>query len=129
MEVLLKYDIAIEKQHSRHADNENVTRTGRPQFISSLGIEMHAVKLYTRTIFFDFQKELKKAMWCCSIDHVDHVEDSNVYFVSHQSKNNVAKVIYKVICVLIDLLKMSWIVSVGYVCLFFSLVGGLLCCG
>ena len=95
-EFLVNYDGAIEKQREEQASNENVTRTTLPQFVSPLQIELHGCKVYTRKVFFDFQKELKKAMFFCAIVSVDDGEGDKIYVISHQNKLRVSKIKYKV---------------------------------
>ena len=93
---LMNYDSAIEKQRELHAGDENVTRTTFPQLMTPLPIEVHAAQVYTRTIFFDFQKELKKAIWFCGVDGVLDEGETKVYVITHQSKTRGFKVSYKV---------------------------------
>ncbi|KAJ9556782.1 hypothetical protein OSB04_011396 [Centaurea solstitialis] len=96
VEFYMNYDSAIEKQCELHAANEYVTRTTLPQFISPFDIEVHTAKVYTRTLFFDFQKELKKAMWFCGIDGVKEEGHDKVYYIMHQNKSREVKKLYKV---------------------------------
>lgn len=96
VDFLMNYDSALEKQRDLHAHDENVTRTTYPQLMNPVGIELHAAQVYTRTIFFEFQKELKKAIWFCGIDRVDDLGDKKVYVITHQNKKRVLKVSYKV---------------------------------
>lgn len=95
-EFLNNYDSAIEKQRVEQSANENSTRMSLPRLVSPLKLEVHAANVYTRKIFWDVQKELKKAMWYCGIESVELFEGLKVYVVSHQNKHLAAKSNYKV---------------------------------
>ncbi|KAJ9547285.1 hypothetical protein OSB04_019828 [Centaurea solstitialis] len=119
VEFLMNYDSALEKQRDLHAHDENVTRTTYPQLMNPIGIEHHAAQVYTRTIFFDFQKELKKAIWYCGIDRVEDIGDEKVYVITHQNKKRVLKVSYKVVHNVNDNLvdyECSFFVRNGFLC-------------
>ncbi|KAJ9545236.1 hypothetical protein OSB04_024943 [Centaurea solstitialis] len=77
---LNNYDGAIERQREDQSVHENSTRVSLPRLVSPLLLEVHAAKLYTRNVFWDVQKELKKAMWYCGIDSVQDLDGSKVVF-------------------------------------------------
>ncbi|XP_024964557.1 protein FAR1-RELATED SEQUENCE 5-like, partial [Cynara cardunculus var. scolymus] len=60
VQFLNNYDVAIEKQRYRQSIHESVTRTTNPKFLTPLRIERHASSIYSRNVFFDIQKEIKK---------------------------------------------------------------------
>lgn len=97
VEFLNNYDNAIEKQRQVQAAKENVTRTTYQQLVSPYSIELHAAKLYTRTIFFYFQKELKKCIMACGIEAVEVLGDLKTYTIIHKNKLGMAKATYKVV--------------------------------
>ncbi|KAI3720290.1 hypothetical protein L6452_21205 [Arctium lappa] len=96
VQFLNNYDIAIENQRYAQAVDESVTRTTTPRFCSPLGIEVHASKIYSRSIFFDFQKELKKALLCCIIEGVESFGEMKTFLISRKSKPTTYKTRYTV---------------------------------
>ncbi|KAI3747801.1 hypothetical protein L6452_10461 [Arctium lappa] len=96
VQFLNNYDIAIENQRYAQAVDESVTRTTTPRFCSPLGIEVHASKIYSRSIFFDFQKELKKALLCCIIEGVESFGEMKTFLISRKSKPTTYKTKYTV---------------------------------
>ncbi|XP_024990644.1 protein FAR1-RELATED SEQUENCE 5-like [Cynara cardunculus var. scolymus] len=54
-------------------------------------------KVYTKTIFFDVQKEMNKAVWFCGVVEVVEVSDKMIYIITHKNKNSEVKATYKVV--------------------------------
>ncbi|KAJ9536130.1 hypothetical protein OSB04_un000693 [Centaurea solstitialis] len=94
---LRAYDSSLEKQRNKHACLEFATRNTFPRRFSPLGIERHASKVYTRVVFFDIQKEIRKAIFFCGLDFMSQDGDLKTYNVAHKKKNLVTKVSYEVI--------------------------------
>ncbi|KAJ9551304.1 hypothetical protein OSB04_015349 [Centaurea solstitialis] len=94
---LRAYDSSLEKQRNKHACLEFATRNTFPRRFSPLGIERHASEIYTRVVFFDIQKEIRKAIYFCGLDFISHDCDHKTYNVAHKKKNLVTKVSYEVI--------------------------------
>ncbi|KAI3697309.1 hypothetical protein L6452_30237 [Arctium lappa] len=87
VQFLTNYDIAIENQRYAQAVDESVTRTTTPRFCSPLGIEVHASRVYTRNVFFEFQRELKKALLGCIIEGVESRGDMKTFLITQKSKS------------------------------------------
>ncbi|KAJ9565625.1 hypothetical protein OSB04_001591 [Centaurea solstitialis] len=93
---LRAYDSSLEKQRNKHACLEFATRNTFPRRFSPLGIERHASEVYTRVVFFDIQKEIRKAIYFCGLDFMSQNGDIKTYNVAHKKKNLVTKVIHNV---------------------------------
>ncbi|XP_024990577.1 protein FAR1-RELATED SEQUENCE 5-like [Cynara cardunculus var. scolymus] len=59
---LRSFDNAIESQRTTHGSLVVTTKSTVPRLVSSCKLEAHAAEVYTRTIFFEVQKELRKAV-------------------------------------------------------------------
>ncbi|XP_024995247.1 protein FAR1-RELATED SEQUENCE 5-like [Cynara cardunculus var. scolymus] len=62
VQFLNNYDVAIEKQRYKQAVHETITRTTYPKLFTPLCLESQASRVYSRNVFFDIQKEIKKAV-------------------------------------------------------------------
>ncbi|XP_024966005.1 protein FAR1-RELATED SEQUENCE 5-like [Cynara cardunculus var. scolymus] len=94
---LRSFDNAIESQRATHGSLEVTIKSTIPRLVSPCKLEAHAAEAYTRTIFFEVQKELRKAVWLCRIRNekdilsrfVDQLEqwdskvDSELHLQSH----------------------------------------------
>ncbi|KAJ9545059.1 hypothetical protein OSB04_024766 [Centaurea solstitialis] len=96
VQFLSNYDTAIEKQRYKYSVKESETRTTYPRFITPLPLERHASQIYSRTIFFDIQKEIKKAAWVCAIEVVEGDGDVKTFVISHNTKLSTEKIKLKV---------------------------------
>ncbi|KAJ9565600.1 hypothetical protein OSB04_001566 [Centaurea solstitialis] len=116
---LRAYDSSMEKQRNKHACLEFATRNTFPRRFSPLGIERHASKVYTRIVFFDVQKEIRKAIYFCGLDFMSQEGDLKTYNVAHKKKNLMTKVSYEVIhnvCTNIFTCECNMFVRVGLPC-------------
>ncbi|KAJ9543617.1 hypothetical protein OSB04_023324 [Centaurea solstitialis] len=84
---LRAYDSSLEKQRNKHACLEFATRNTFPRRFSPLGIERHASEVYTRVVFFNIQKEIRKAIYFCGLDFMSQDGDLKTYNVAHKKKN------------------------------------------
>ncbi|XP_024959811.1 protein FAR1-RELATED SEQUENCE 5-like [Cynara cardunculus var. scolymus] len=91
------FDDAIESQRKEHCSLEVATRTTIPKLLSPSKIEAQAAKVYTKTIFFDVQKEMNKAVWFCGVVEVVEVGEKMIYSITHKNKNSEVKATYKVV--------------------------------
>ncbi|XP_024966340.1 protein FAR1-RELATED SEQUENCE 5-like [Cynara cardunculus var. scolymus] len=96
VQFLNNYDVAIEKQRYRQYIHENVTRTTNPKFATPLRLESHASSIYSRNVFFDIQKEIKKAVWFCNIETVECRDELKSFVISHKTKKSSDKITYQV---------------------------------
>ncbi|KVI10707.1 FAR1 DNA binding domain-containing protein, partial [Cynara cardunculus var. scolymus] len=77
--------------------NKDAQITTIPKLLSPSKIEAQAAKVYTKTIFFDVQKEMNKAVWFCGVVEVVEVGDKMIYSNTHKNKNSEVKATYKVV--------------------------------
>ncbi|XP_024969654.1 protein FAR1-RELATED SEQUENCE 5-like [Cynara cardunculus var. scolymus] len=89
VQFLNNYDVAIEKQRYRQSIHENVTRTTNPKFATPLRLESHASSIYSRNVYFDIQKEIKKAVWFCNIETVECRDELKSFVCRNYSTNTV----------------------------------------
>ncbi|KAJ9537753.1 hypothetical protein OSB04_030486 [Centaurea solstitialis] len=85
---LRSFDIAIESQRNSHCVEEVKTKYTAPRMRSPSKLELHASRVYTRKVFFEVQKELIKAVWCCGWDEISRVDGKHVYVVTHKNKSS-----------------------------------------
>ncbi|XP_024969632.1 protein FAR1-RELATED SEQUENCE 5-like [Cynara cardunculus var. scolymus] len=89
VQFLNNYDVAIEKQRYKQSIHENVTRTTNPKFATLLRLESHASSIYSRNVFFDIQKEIKKVCRNYSTNTVEcdcNLFTHNEYLCRHAFK-------------------------------------------
>ncbi|KAJ9556431.1 hypothetical protein OSB04_011045 [Centaurea solstitialis] len=98
----LSFDMAIESQRRSHCVEEVKTKTTVPRMVSPRKLEAHASKVYTRTIFFEFQKELTKSVWYCGVEDIEKVDDKKIYTITRKTKDSVVKAKYKVVKEAVD---------------------------
>ncbi|XP_024996779.1 protein FAR1-RELATED SEQUENCE 5-like [Cynara cardunculus var. scolymus] len=96
VQFLNNYDVAIEKQRYRQSVHETVTRTTNPKFVTSSRLESHASCIYSRNVFFDIQKEIKKTIWFCTIETVECRDDLKSFVISHKTKKSSNNITYQV---------------------------------
>ncbi|XP_024966487.1 protein FAR-RED ELONGATED HYPOCOTYL 3-like [Cynara cardunculus var. scolymus] len=96
VQFLNNYDIAIEKQRYRQSVHETVTRTTNPKFVTPLRLESYASRIYSRDVFFDIQKEIKKAVLCCAIENVECRDVLKTFVISHKRKKSSENITYLV---------------------------------
>ncbi|XP_024990545.1 protein FAR1-RELATED SEQUENCE 5-like [Cynara cardunculus var. scolymus] len=96
VQFLNNYDIAIEKQRYKQAVHETITRTIYPKLFTPLRLESHASGIYSRNVFFDIQKEIKKAVWCCGIGTVECQGDFKTFIITHKNKKSSGNTTYLV---------------------------------
>ncbi|XP_024969602.1 protein FAR1-RELATED SEQUENCE 5-like [Cynara cardunculus var. scolymus] len=96
VQILNNYDVAIEKQRYRQSVHETVTRTANPKFVTPLRLESYASRIYSRNVFFDIQKEIKKAVWCCAIENVECQDVLKTFVISHKTKKSSENITYLV---------------------------------
>ncbi|XP_024978997.1 protein FAR1-RELATED SEQUENCE 5-like [Cynara cardunculus var. scolymus] len=94
---LRSFDNAIESQRATHGSVEVTTKSTIPRLVSPCKLEVHAAEVYTRTIFFEIQKELRKAVWLCSWDGFTDVGETRVYTITHKNKASKVTTKYTVI--------------------------------
>ncbi|XP_024966057.1 protein FAR1-RELATED SEQUENCE 5-like [Cynara cardunculus var. scolymus] len=73
-------------QRTTHGSLEVTTKSTVPRLVSPCKLEAHAAEVYTRTIFFEVQKELRKAVWLCGWDGFTDVGETRVYTITHKNK-------------------------------------------
>ena len=93
---LKSFDLAIESQRRSHCVEEVKTKMTVPRMVSPRKLEAHASKVYTRTIFNEFQKELIKSVWYCGLEDIEKDDDKKIYTITHKNKDSVVKGKYKV---------------------------------
>ncbi|KVI03283.1 FAR1 DNA binding domain-containing protein [Cynara cardunculus var. scolymus] len=73
------------------------TKSTIPRLVSPCKLEAHAAEVYTRTIFFEIQKELRKAVWLCGWDGFTDIGETRVYIITHKNKASKVTTKYTVI--------------------------------
>ncbi|XP_024961729.1 protein FAR1-RELATED SEQUENCE 5-like [Cynara cardunculus var. scolymus] len=96
VQFLNNYDVAIEKQRYRQPVHETVTRTTNPKFVTPLRLESYASSIYSRNVFFDIQKEIKKDVWCCAIENIKCRDVLKSFVISHKTKKSSENITYLV---------------------------------
>ncbi|XP_024964550.1 protein FAR1-RELATED SEQUENCE 5-like [Cynara cardunculus var. scolymus] len=96
VQFLNNYNVAIEKQRYRQSVHETVTRTTNPKFVTPLLLESYASSIYSRNVFFDIQKEIKKAVWSCAIENVECQDVLKSFVISHKTKKSSENITYLV---------------------------------
>lgn len=93
---MLGFEFALEKQRKEQRRLDYNTRTTLPHFLTRSKLETHSCEVYTRSVFFDVQTELDRAVWMCSIKRVHTDGEVHTYVIEHLDKR-VAKIAeYKV---------------------------------
>lgn len=59
------FDSAMDKQRNNHRLLNHKTKTTMPKLMTPLPIEVHASKIYTRSVFRDIQNEINESVWSC----------------------------------------------------------------
>ncbi|XP_024965781.1 protein FAR1-RELATED SEQUENCE 5-like [Cynara cardunculus var. scolymus] len=96
VQFLNNYDVAIEKQRYKQAVHETITRTTYLKLFIPLHLESQASRVYSRNVFFDIQKEIKKAVWFCRIKTVECRGDLKMFIISHKNKKSFVNTTYLV---------------------------------
>lgn len=94
---MMNYDTAIQKQINTQKELDHQTRKAEYNFLTPREIERHAAKVYTRTLFYEVQKEIHKGAWFCSYSNAEKENGWEVYKVQHNNKNSDFKNEFKVI--------------------------------
>ncbi|KAJ9556121.1 hypothetical protein OSB04_010735 [Centaurea solstitialis] len=85
-DIVRAFDGAIDKQRNIHSCIEFANRNTFPRCATPLPIERHASEMFTRVIFFDIQKEIRKAVYFCGLELESDEEDVKTYKISHNTK-------------------------------------------
>ncbi|XP_024962514.1 protein FAR1-RELATED SEQUENCE 5-like [Cynara cardunculus var. scolymus] len=96
VQFLNNYDVAIEKQRYKQAVHETTTRTTYPKLCTPLRLESQASRVYSRNVFFDIQKEIKKAVWSCRIETGECRGDLKMFIISQKKKKSSVNTTYLV---------------------------------
>ena len=65
---MMCFESAMERQRYQQERMDFNTFDSAPKLCTQLNIEVHASKVYTRTMFLLVQKEIKEACWNCTIE-------------------------------------------------------------
>ncbi|KAJ9553432.1 hypothetical protein OSB04_017477 [Centaurea solstitialis] len=95
------YDDALSTQRDKHRGFEYITRNTLPKCVTSLPIERHATEVFTRNVFFEIQKELRKVVWLCSLQLLPTVNACIRYLVLHKNKKSEIQYKYEYISTLL----------------------------
>jgi hypothetical protein len=86
VQFLLGYDSSLDNQRYNQRIEEFKSNTCTPDLKTGFEIELHASRVYTRTIFSEVQKEILKGMFNCFINNVDIDDHSKVFTISHMDR-------------------------------------------
>jgi len=84
VQFMLCFDTSLDGQRNQQRLLHHTTETTLPKFKTSLAIERHANDIYTRTIFFEVQKEIYKSLIFCYIAGESKLNGSVSYMIAHQ---------------------------------------------
>ncbi|KAL4572228.1 hypothetical protein LXL04_018998, partial [Taraxacum kok-saghyz] len=80
---MINFDVVMEKQRHRQRDLDYATKKANYDFKLQTGLERHASKVYTRSMFLNVRKELQEGAWNCSIDNMETVDGLQCLSISH----------------------------------------------
>ncbi|XP_022032054.1 protein FAR1-RELATED SEQUENCE 5-like [Helianthus annuus] len=82
---MLCYDTSVDKLRNKQRKLSYETDTTNPErYKTSFLIERHANEVYTRTLFWEVQKEIEKSNSLCYVAERGMVDGVNTYLVAHQ---------------------------------------------
>ncbi|KAI3718275.1 hypothetical protein L6452_19139 [Arctium lappa] len=94
------FDMVIEFQRKKHCVEEVKTKYTVPRMVSPRKLEAYASKVYTQTIFFEFQKELNKALHFCGLVDIDSVAGKIILTITQNNKDSEVKATFKVLFII-----------------------------
>ncbi|KAL7614239.1 hypothetical protein Lser_V15G06712 [Lactuca serriola] len=83
--------MAIGKQRNTQRRLDNETKRTKHKFGMGTGLEQHAAKVYTNTVFAEVRKEIYKGARNCSIDSVENMNGWQVVMITHSDKRRQVK--------------------------------------
>ena len=87
---MINFDVAMEKQRHRQRDLDYATKKANYDFTLKTGLERHASKVYTRSMFLNVRNELQEGAWNCSIDSMETVDGLQCLSISHVNSTSQA---------------------------------------
>ncbi|XP_035832663.1 protein FAR1-RELATED SEQUENCE 5-like [Helianthus annuus] len=85
VQFMLCYDTSVDKIRNKQRKLSYETDTTNPErYKTSFPIERHANEVYTRTLFWEVQKEIDKSNSLCYVAERGMVDGVNTYLVAHQ---------------------------------------------
>ncbi|XP_021991431.1 protein FAR1-RELATED SEQUENCE 5-like [Helianthus annuus] len=85
VQFMLCYDTSVDKIRNKQRKLSYETDTTNPErYKTSFSIERHANEVYTRTLFWEVQKEIDKSNSLCYVAERGMVDGVNTYLVAHQ---------------------------------------------
>ncbi|XP_022039354.1 protein FAR1-RELATED SEQUENCE 5-like [Helianthus annuus] len=81
VEFLSHFDTAMESQRFKRSKRDHDTRYTQPAMKTNYELELEAVKIYTRGIFFDVQEEIRLACKNCMCRREEEVGDSIKFYI------------------------------------------------
>ncbi|KAJ9542468.1 hypothetical protein OSB04_028974 [Centaurea solstitialis] len=86
MKFIDSFDSAMDKQRNNHRLLNHKTKTTLPKLLTPLPIEVHASKIYTRSVFKDVQNEIYQSVWSCFQSSMTLVDGSDVIVIVEKKK-------------------------------------------
>ncbi|KAJ9549060.1 hypothetical protein OSB04_021603 [Centaurea solstitialis] len=86
MKFIDSFDSAMDKQRNNHRLLNHKTKTTLPKLLTPLPIEVHASKIYTRSVFKDVQNEIYQSLWSCFQSSMTLVDGSDVIVIVEKKK-------------------------------------------
>nr|XP_043619682.1 protein FAR1-RELATED SEQUENCE 5-like [Erigeron canadensis] len=90
VEFLSHFETAMDVQRYNQSKHDHESRYTTPDFKTELLMEKHAAHIFTRTIFFDIQDEMHRALMHCHSYNVKDVDDFKMVEV-HETKEDSKK--------------------------------------
>ncbi|GJT70784.1 FAR1-related sequence 5-like protein [Tanacetum coccineum] len=88
---MMSYESAMERQRYRQEALDFKTIEAAPKCETKLPIELHAARVYTRTIFLLVQTEIIQGCWTCTIQDLKINEGCETVIIRDKNpKNNTA---------------------------------------
>ncbi|KAJ9537073.1 hypothetical protein OSB04_029806 [Centaurea solstitialis] len=86
MKFIDSFDSAMDKQRNNHRLLNHKAKTTLPKLLTPLPIEVHASKIYTRSVFKDVQNEIYQSVWSCFQSSMTLVDGSDVIVIVEKKK-------------------------------------------
>ncbi|KAJ0536891.1 putative Zinc finger, SWIM-type, FHY3/FAR1 family [Helianthus annuus] len=114
---IMCFENAMEAQRLNQRQLDHVTNTTTPVWLTPLPIERYAANVYTRTLFTDVQKEIRKCVMSCAQITILSENGCNVHVI--EENRSTATTEFKVVRNLGDgtmVCSCLNMVRVGYIC-------------
>ncbi|GKC02155.1 FAR1-related sequence 5-like protein [Tanacetum coccineum] len=92
---MMSYESAMERQRYRQESLDFKTIDAAPKCITQLDIELHAARVYTRTMFLIVQTEINEGCWNCTIQGLNIDEGCETVIIRDKKPNENKSLFHK----------------------------------